>query len=106
LHYLDELESKNFDFQNFKAKSDKELLSILIINNPELNPKSIIQAFGFRKALAFVNIREIRNLFGNSDTKNLNRFLKKMEKINTGNSTNSFNDLRAYLEKFKPVRII
>jgi hypothetical protein len=104
LHYLDEIESKGSDLINLKTETDKELLSTLIINNPKLKPKSIIQAFGFKKALAFVNIREIRNLFGNSDTKNLNRFLKEMEKINTGNSTNSFNDLRASLEKFKMIR--
>ena len=47
LHYLDELENKRSPILDYKATNDKALLTDLIINNPHLSVKKIMQIYGF-----------------------------------------------------------
>lgn len=104
LHYLDELETQSIDLTSFKYNSDKELLSALIVNNPELKPKQIFQIFGLRKAFDFANTKELQNMFPNLNLKTWSRFIKEVNQVKYRNRTSSFTDLRDKLERFKPVR--
>lgn len=51
LHYFDELESQRSKLVDYKTKNDKALLLDLIVNNPDLGIKQILQLFGLKKAL-------------------------------------------------------
>lgn len=64
LHYLDEIEKKRPPLLDFKAATEKGLLASMIINNPHLNPRTIMQLYGLKMALQHVSMRELRTMFG------------------------------------------
>lgn len=42
---------------------DKALLTALILNNPKLSTKKVIQIYGLSKALEIMNTRELKTIF-------------------------------------------
>ena len=50
LHYLDELESKRPLLLDYSVINSKALLADLIMNNPEMSPKQIMQLYGLKQA--------------------------------------------------------
>lgn len=65
LHYFDELESKRSILVDYKAKNDKTLLVNLVLNNPDLSIRQILQLFGLKKVLEVVNLKELDICFQN-----------------------------------------
>lgn len=105
LHYLDELESKRPSLLDFKAANDKALLIALIENNPTLNPKCLIQAFGLKKALEVMSIRELRGIFATYHKRGWYRLIKEANEIKLPIPQRPLGTLRRYIEKFKPARL-
>jgi len=62
LHYMSELESKRPFILDYQVADDKEFLSALIINNPELSLKRIVELYGLKKALKVVTLHELKTM--------------------------------------------
>jgi len=90
---------------DYRATSDKGLLSALAINNPELNPKQILQVYGLRKALEAVTTRELQTILSNYSARSWQRFIAEKEKIKLPRSQSSFMNIREQLTKFKPLKV-
>ncbi|GMU18829.1 MAG: hypothetical protein AMXMBFR12_00210 [Candidatus Babeliales bacterium] len=99
LHYLDELGSKRPVWLNYKAVSDKALLSDIILNNPELGSKKILQMFGLAKALEIVNVRELRGMLSKRNQRDWNRLNADAKEIKLSNITRLFEIIRTHILK-------
>ncbi|HEX2977550.1 MAG TPA: hypothetical protein VHO47_00290 [Candidatus Babeliales bacterium] len=104
LHYLDEIESKRSVLIDYKG-NDKSLLAALLINNPDLNTKQILQIFGLKKALEVMSARELRSRFAKCHQRSWYRLMADVNKINLPSSQNPFGVIREQLSKFKPLRL-
>ncbi len=111
LHYLDELESKRPPLLDYKASGDRALLTALILSNPTLGPKRILQMFGLSKALEAVNLRELRAMFkGSSASQNPRkgeswyRLMAEAKEVMLPGIESPFGVIREHLIKFKPLK--
>ena len=59
-HYIDIIEHKRTTLIDFKPLNDKELLTKIMLHNPTLKPKEILQFFGFKKALETMSFDELK----------------------------------------------
>lgn len=103
LHYLDEIESKRPVLLDYKA-DEKALLATLLVHNPTMTPKQILQMYGLKKALEVVNTRELRSIFGKSKQRSLTRLLADVQKVKLPTTHNQFDTVREQLMKFKALR--
>lgn len=71
----------------------------MIIHNPQLSANKIIQAFGLKKALETMNLRELRNLFKNKSSR-----LIQLNKVNLPIKESSLADIRSCINEFKAIR--
>jgi hypothetical protein len=90
---------------NFKTTNNKALLTELIINNPDLTPKQIMQIFGLKKAFEEINPRELNIMFAKSNKRSFQRLLIDCEKVKLSSKETLFNTVRNSIEKFKPVNL-
>lgn len=97
LHYIDELESKRPSLLDFKATNDKALLFDLILNNPELAPKRIMQIFGLSKALEIVNIRELKGMLAKHNQRGWHRLMAGINEIKLSYPYTPFKILRSQI---------
>lgn len=105
LHYLDELESKRPALMDFKTMDDKALLTALILNNPELNAKRILQAYGLLKALTLFDSRELRGMLIKFNKKAWHQIMAEAKRIRfPKNTLNPLPFLRSYIAKGKHFR--
>ncbi len=105
LHYLDELESKRLPLLDFKASGGKDLLSALIINNPDVSINRILQVYGFSKALETVNARELRVMLAKKNQRSWYRLLADAREVNLPGCHSPFGVIRTSIEKFKPFKL-
>lgn len=105
LHYIDELESKRPALLDYKMPRDKALLASLIINNPELSPKQILNTYGLSKALELVNLRELRGMFANCNHRSWYRLIADAQKVKLVGTQSPFKNLREFLKKFKTLNL-
>lgn len=105
LHYLDELENNRSDLLNFTPSNDKALLTALVVNNPELSPQRVFKIFGFKKALEFASVRELRAMFSASSARSWSRLVHDINKVKVAGKKNCFTVLRECLEKFKMLKL-
>jgi len=103
LHYLDEIERQRPLLLDYKA-TGTVLLTDLIMNNPDLNPKQILQCYGLKQALDIVNPRELRTMFAQYDKRSWYRLMADAKKVNLPSPHSSFRILREQLMKFKPLK--
>ncbi len=103
LHYLDELESKRPALLDFKSMDDKTLLTALILNNPDLSAKKIMQVYGLSKALTVINLRELRSMFLKENLKSWNYFVSETQKIKLPAKTVVFQPLKSAISKSKKI---
>ncbi len=105
LHYIDELESKRSVLLDYKPSNDKSLLTTLIINNPELSPKQILQMFGLKKALESFNARELRAIFSKQSQRSWSRLMTDANKIKLSIPSTPLSILREYLLNSRILKI-
>ena len=105
LHYLDELESKRSILPDYKSTNDKALLATLVLNNPELKTKQILQMFGLKKILETVTVRELRVIFAKHNKRTWYRLMADANKVKLPVIQSCFGVIRKHLNKFKPLRI-
>ena len=105
LHYLDELENRRPPLIDYSSSNDKALLTDLIFNNPEFSANKILQIFGFKKALEIVNLRELRNLFGNQKQNSWYRLISDTNKVKLAKQESSLKPIIECLEKFNTIKL-
>lgn len=105
LHYLDEIERNRLPLLDFKAKNDQALLAALCINNPQLNPKQILQMFGLKKSLELYTIRELRTMFCKCNSRSWYRLMADAKKLNLPATESPLSTLRESIMKFKPTKL-
>jgi len=106
LHYLDQLECKRLVLLDARVTNDKALLAELIINNPDLGPKQIMQMFGLRKALDVVSPRELRVMFSRCSVRSWYRLMTDAQKVKLPNAHSPLRVLREQLVKFEIIKNI
>lgn len=99
LHYIDELESKRTPLFDYKASNDKALLAALILNNPKLSSKRIMQIFGLSKALEAMNARELKSMLSKQGQTDWYRLMKEVNEMKFDSSIKRFQVLRNQISK-------
>ena len=105
LHYLDELESKRPALLDYEAPNDNASPAALIVNNPKMGAKQILQMFGFKKALETGTCRELRTMFARYNSRSWYRLIADAKKINLPDIPSPFADIRKDVSKFKPLKL-
>lgn len=100
LHYLDELESKRPALLDFKAIDDKELLMALIIHNPDLSAKKIMQIYGLAKALEIINMRELRSYFAKNKQQLVQKMVIEAKEVKLISFSGPLDVIRKHLNEF------
>jgi hypothetical protein len=98
LHYLDELESKRPALLDYKASNDKALLVELIVNNPELSARKIIQIYGLSKALENMNARELRGMFSKQNQREWNRMMAEIKDVKLPETQSPFKTIKEIIK--------
>lgn len=105
LHYLQEIEQKRPRLLEFKAVSDESLLCSLVINNPSLTPKQILQFFGFKKILESMSMHELKRIIAKKHERSWNRFMKEIELLHIPSKDKPFEIIRQQINRYKPLKI-
>lgn len=98
LHYMHELESKRPALLDFKAMDDKTLLTALILNNPDLSAKKIMQTYGLVKALEIMNLSELSRLQIKQNKRNWNKLTLELSNIKLPKTENSIMKIKEYIK--------
>ena len=90
---------------DYKAKNDKTLLVDLVLNNPDLGIRQILQLFGLKKVLEIVNLRELRSMFSKYNQRSWYRLMTDLNKVKLPNTQDSISIIKQHLIKFNPLRM-
>lgn len=105
LQYLDEVESKRLDVNNFKSVNDKSLLAEILFNHPGEGAPKIFRLFGLKKALESITARELRKMFSRYDDRNWYRLMAEVKKIKLPKIESPLAAIRKHLRKFKILKL-
>lgn len=106
LHYLDEIESKRLPLFDYKPTNSKGLLAELIVQNPELKLKRIVQIFGLKQIFDSVNPRELRTMFGNKSQRSWYRLIAEAKAIKLPPIQSPLKVIREHLNTFEPLKLV
>lgn len=116
LYYLDELENTRSGLLDYKASSDKSLLTLLLFNNPDMSTQKILQLFGIKKAFETMNTRELRTMLATRNPNGLAspavaarvgwyRLMNDVQKVKLPVAHSPFKVIREQLTVFKTLRL-
>ncbi len=91
-HYINELEKRRSPLLDLKAMDDKAFLADLIVNNPDMSPKQIMQIFGMKKALESYSMSDLQRMLGKPEARGwkwLTKCLAKMKSTSIAGTTKS-----------------
>lgn len=106
LHYLDELEAQRPRLLDYKVSDPKALLADLIISNPKLGTKRIIQLFGLKSVLDAITPRELRAMFGKYSDRSWYRLFSEAKSVKVPVTSSPFNVIRRSLTIFEPLKLV
>lgn len=106
LHYLDELEAQRPKLLDYKVSNPKALLADLIISNPKLGTKRIIQLFGLKNALDAVTPRELRVMFGKYSNRSWYRLFSEAKSVKVPFTKSPFDVIRKNLTSFELLKLV
>lgn len=106
LHYLDELERQRPAILDYKPASSKDLLASLIIGNPKLGLRQVLQMHDLKQLLETITFRELRGMFGKYSDRSWQRLMADVEKVNLPKSKSPFTLLREHLTTFEPLKLL
>ena len=84
---------------NFKAADDKDLLITLVLNNPDISVKKIMQVYGLAKALEVVSNRELRGMLSKYKQRKWNQLIDEANEIIIPEIQSPFIKLRKYIKE-------
>lgn len=106
LHYLDEIESKRLSLFDYKPTNPKTLLADLIVQNPHLGLKRVIQLYGLKQIFDTVNPRELRSMFGTYSQRSWYRLIAEAKIIKLPATTSPLALAREHLNTFVPLKLV
>lgn len=106
LHYLDELEALRLAILDYKPTSSKDLLASLIIGNPKMTLRQLLQMHDLKQLLDSVTIRELRSMFGKYSNRTWQRLIADAKKVNLPKTKSPFTLLRENLISFEPLKLV
>lgn len=106
LHYLDELESKRLPLLDYKPTSPNSLLANLVINNPNLGIRKLIQLYGLKQAFDNIDPRELRSMFGKYDQRSWYRLIAEAKSVKLPVVNSPFGIIREHLTRFEPLKLV
>lgn len=106
LHYLDEVERQRPIILNYKPASPKDLLASLIIGNPKLGVRQILQLHDLKQLLETMTFHELRSMFRKYSDRTWQRLIADIKKVNLPKSKSPFALLRENLTNFEPLRLV
>ena len=106
LHYLNEIENQRLTLFDYKPATPKTLLADLIIQNPNLKPKRIIEVYGLKHMFDSINPRELRSMFGNQSSRSWYRLIAEARAVKLPKTISPLNVVREHLNSFEPLKLI
>lgn len=106
LNYLDEIESKRLALFDYKPVNSKSLLAELIVQNPELKLKRIVQIYGLKQIFDTVNPRELRTMFGKKSQRSWYRLIAEAKAIRLPPTQSPLKIVREHLNTFEPLKLV
>ena len=106
LHYLDELEAQRPKLLDYKVSDPKALLADLIISNPKLKTKRIIQLFGLKSVLDVITPRELRLMFGKYSDRSWYRLFSEAKGVKVPFTKSPFDVIRKNINSFEPLKLV
>lgn len=106
LHYLDELERMRLPLMDYKASSPKALLADLIINNPQMKSRKLLQIVGLKLIMESVSPRELRAMLGKDSARTWYRLIEEAGSIKLPVSVSPFAVVRTHLNAFTPLKLV
>lgn len=106
LHYIDELESKRPVLMDFKGMDDKDFLTTLVRNNPNLSIKKIMQIYGLAKTFETMNIRELIILIPKKNQLGLKRLLEGLKEVTLPVNKSYLQAIKTSIIESKPLKFI
>ena len=103
LHYIDELERNRPAWLDYKTNNDKQLLAALVIHNPTMGAKKIMQLFGLKKMLEMATMRDLRSMFGNNKNR-WHRLMADAKEVHLPHEQRPLQLIRKHMEKFAPIK--
>lgn len=105
LHYIQMIEQKRPALLEFQATSDEAFISMLIVQNPQLKPKQILQYFGFRKVLECMTLHELKMIMAKHHERSFARLIKEIETIKMPHANKSFEIIKKQIDRYKPLKL-
>lgn len=90
---------------SIEEQGDQAFLAALVVHNPTLSPKLILQMFGLKKALEVMSLRELNVMIGSKNKRSWYRILAEVKKLNLPVQSGPLEILRNYIEQFKPTTL-
>ncbi len=106
LNYLDEIESKRLKLFDYKPANSKSLLADLIIRNPHLGLKRIIQLYGLKQIFDTVNPRELRTMFANKSQRSWYRLIAEAKMVKLPIIPSPLALIRKHLVLFESLKLV
>lgn len=106
LNYINEIENKRLALFNYKPANSKALLAELIVQNPDLKLKRIVQIFGLKQIFDTINPRELRTMFGNKSQRSWYRLIAEAKAIKLPATQSPIKVIREHLNTFEPLKLI
>lgn len=106
LNYINEIESKRLTLFDYKPANSKVLLAELIVQNPDLKLKRIMQIIGLKQVFDTVNPRELRTMFGNKSPRSWYRLIAEAKAIKLPPTQSPLTIIREHLNIFEPLKLV
>lgn len=105
-YYMNTILSKKPVIQDIALLTKQQLLSSLIIHNPQISPRNVLSYIGYTALLEESSNLEIQKLFKPKNKTNLQRLIKEFSKIILPTSKqSSFDVILKQIQNYKPLHI-
>jgi hypothetical protein len=106
LYYLNTIESRRPPLLNYTLTTPKTLLADLIVHNPKIRLKKILQSFGLKMALEDLPPHELRSMLGAYSDRSWYRLMAETKGLSLPSNHNPLLAVRQNLLEFKPTRLV
>lgn len=105
LHYLDEIEQARPALLDYRPRNTDALLADLLIHNPHMNAKQILQLYGLKRAMEQYDMRTLRKMLSRCSSRSWQRLMKDAQQVQLPAVHSPLRKLREDIERFKIVDI-
>lgn len=105
IRHLNKFEDQRPTLLDYQPKNPEAMLSDLVINNPGLAPRKILQLLGLKVTIDQVGMRATRIILGKASQRTWYSLVSESKKIKLPVKRNAFRLLREQLEEFRPLKL-